>query len=166
MKKAFIIGHHEKSKGAFSPFLKTTEWDFYKSIEYYLEQIGDVYIHNPDINSYTKRCKDIGRRIGSDYDLVISLHFNSFNGSANGCEVLYNKPNQISALIASKFCHLVNERMGIKNRGAKGITGGRGYGELIHVQPNAILIEPFFGDNQSDCVAIIKSELVEILNEL
>ena len=40
-KIAFVIGHTEKDKGAFSTTLNKSEWDLFKDIKE-LEEIGDV----------------------------------------------------------------------------------------------------------------------------
>lgn len=163
MRKAFIIGHHEKSKGAYSPILKISEWDLYKSIEQELSKIGDVYVHNPNIVSYTQRMVDTANRVNEkEYDMVISLHFNSYNGGAEGCEALYisNRGGEI----AKNFCHFYTSYTKSLNRGHKKISSAsRGYQEIFNPKAPAILIEPFFGDNRKDCQLFDKTKLLEAL---
>lgn len=165
-KKAFIIGHHEKSKGAYSDTLETSEWDFYKSMEEDLKEIGDVFTHNSDILSYTQRCIETGKRVGDDYDMVICLHFNSVsNEEANGVECLYYGSNKKGKYLSKLFNSNMSRDMGYKNRGIKPILrdNQRGFGELYYVKPTAILIEPFFGSNKEDCERFDKTKFLEIL---
>ena len=131
MKKAFIIGHNEKAQGAYSEILKITEWGLYKSLTSELLQMGDVYTHDPLIESYTKRMKDTASKINTqDYDLVVALHFNMFNGKASGCEALFI--SEKGRVFGSNFCHYYTESTGAKNRGAKKVEkGGRGFEEIL-----------------------------------
>ena len=153
MKIAFIIGHNEKNKGFYSPHLKISEWDFYNGISCELEEIGDVFLHDPTINSYTNRCKDISERIGNNYDLTIALHFNSFNTTVSGTECFYWHNNEATKEIAEYLSSEYSKKVNSNNRGAKGFDSlaDRGAGEVYYPKTNAILFEPFFGDNKEDC---------------
>ena len=164
MKKAFIIGHNEKSQGAYSEILKVTEWGLYKSLTPELSELGDVYIHDASIGGYTARMKDTASKINTqDYDLVVALHFNMFNGKASGCEALFI--SEKGRVFGSNFCHYYTESTGAKNRGAKKVEkGGRGFEEIFNPKAPAILIEPFFGDSESDCKLFNKEKLIESLN--
>jgi N-acetylmuramoyl-L-alanine amidase len=164
MKKAFIIGHNEKDQGAYSEILKVTEWGLYKSLTSELLQMGDVYTHDPLIESYTKRMKDTASKINTqDYDLVVALHFNMFNGKASGCEALFI--SEKGRVFGSNFCHYYTESTGTKNRGAKKVEkGGRGFEEIFNPKAPSILIEPFFGDSESDCKLFNKNKLLESLS--
>ena len=164
MKKAFIIGHNEKNQGAYSEILKVTEWGLYKSLTSELLQMGDVYTHDSLIESYTKRMKDTASKINTqDYDLVVALHFNMFNGKASGCEVLFI--SEKGRVFGSNFCHYYTESTGTKNRGAKKVErGGRGFEEIFNPKAPAILVEPFFGDSETDCKLFNKNKLLESLS--
>jgi N-acetylmuramoyl-L-alanine amidase len=164
MKKAFIIGHNEKAQGAYSEILKVTEWGLYKSLTPELSELGDVYIHDASIGGYTARMKDTASKINSqDYDLVVALHFNMFNGKALGCEALFI--SEKGRVFGSNFCHYYTESTGTKNRGAKKVErGGRGFEEIFNPKAPAILVEPFFGDSESDCKLFNKEKLIESLN--
>ena len=157
MKVAFIIGHNEKDKGFYSEHLNSTEWDLYNSMRSSLECIGEVYIHDSSINSYTQRCIDISNRIGDKYDLVIALHFNAFNTVANGCEAFYWYSNKDGQKYAQRFVKGYCMLTGTRPRGAKAYNFNskgelpRGAGEVYYPKNTAILLEPFFGDNKEDC---------------
>ena len=76
-----------------------------------------------------------------DYD--VSVHFNAYDGSANGCEVLYVTQESL----AGKLSSAISAAGGFKNRGAK-------YRSDLYVLNNtdepAVLIETCFCDNTSD----------------
>lgn len=165
MKVAFIIGHNEKDKGFYSETLDKYEWDLYNGMRNVLECIGEVYTHDSSINSYTKRCKDISKRIGSGYDLIIALHFNAFNTVANGCEAFYWHSNKDGFNYADKFVKGYCTLTGSRPRGAKPYDWivkkeegkedikklPKGAGEVYYTKSTTILLEPFFGDNKEDC---------------
>lgn len=158
MKVAVVIGHHERSKGAYSHHLGVSEWDFYNMV---VDCINvDVYRHNHNIKGYTLRVRDTARKLNEkDYDLIISLHFNaSDNPRANGCETLYYFDSRKGRDYAKRFSDLVHNRTGIKvrNNGLKALTQKRDRGFAMVYYPKApvILIEPFFGSNSNDCEKI------------
>ena len=155
MKVAFVLGHTsgkglEKDKGAHSEYFGLSEWEFYNKYRHYLKYIGDIFTHDDNDTSYSSRQKKMAERT-KGYDLVIELHFNSFNGIGNGCEALYYKNNSSTKELSETFCKLMNEHIGIKIRGAKSITYGRGSLFLKSQIPNALILEPFFGDSIHDC---------------
>jgi N-acetylmuramoyl-L-alanine amidase len=169
MKKAFIIGYHIYSKGVFSKHLKRYEWDFYMDIIHELGKIGDVFIHNEDIKSYTNRVKNTASEINKkDYDLVMALHFNSFDGTAQGCESLYYHTNEEGKKYSEKFCNIFTSKTGISNRGAKPLDSprDRGFGELAYTKATTILLEPFFGGFKQDCDNFSAEEFLTTLKEL
>ena len=165
MKVAFIIGHNEKDKGSYSKYLNTTEWDLYNSMKNDLKCIGDVYVHDKTIKSYTKRCIDISNRIGDKYDLVIALHFNAFNTVANGCEAFYWHSNKDGFNYAKKFVKGYCMFTGSRPRGAKPYESKteRGAGEVYYPKNTAILLEPFFGDNKEDCEKFCVDKLLKAI---
>lgn len=168
MNKAIIIGHHSKGKGAYSQHFKMSEWDLYKSFEGKLNEVGDVFLHNPNIVSYTGRCKDISERIGSSYDIVLALHFNKFNEKVGGCEVWHWHKNEKGRKVAKLICDKIESSMGISNRGAKKIESHRqrGGGEVFYPKTTSLLVEPFFGDCEEDCKKFDIDKFVETLKEI
>lgn len=168
MKVAFIIGHNESDKGAFSKPLNVSEWDLYKSLESDLKTIGDVFYHDKSIKGYVQRCKEISSRIGKGYDLIVALHFNSFNGSANGCEAFYRHSNIKGYVYAKKFVDTFTKSTGISVRGVKPYVSEtvRGAGEVFYPKSTAILLEPFFGDNVNDCEKFDKCKFIMALRAM
>jgi len=159
MRIALVVGHHEKSKGALSKYFGLREWDFYNEV---VRELGNVnvFYHDENISGYTSRIKNTASKINKiDFDLVIELHFNSaVHTSANGCETLYYYRSNKSMKYAQLFSKVVTENTGIKSRngGLKALTNkkDRGFASVYYTKAPTILIEPFFGSNESDCKKI------------
>ena len=178
MKKiALVIGHHKMSKGAYSPQLKTSEWDFYNNVVSRLKSCPDVYAHSILDGGYTSRIKATAKKLDrGNYDLVISLHFNSAGDvRANGCETLYYFNSSKGKMYASKFSDTVHNWTGIKLRhnGLKALSNenDRGFAMVYYPKAPTILIEPFFGSNSEDCKRIEDAEkmawiLDDFINQL
>jgi N-acetylmuramoyl-L-alanine amidase len=159
MKIALVIGHHEKSRGAYSKYFNQREWDFYKLVVNYVRSRHEVRIfeHDSNISGYVTRVKKTASHVNAwKADRVISLHFNAFNGRANGCETLYYYASRTGKQMAEDFSKLVSDLTGIKNRGIKALTNrhDRGFAAVKYTIAPTILIEPFFGDNCGDCEKI------------
>ena len=165
MKIAFVIGHTKLRKGAKSEYLNISEYDLYRKHEYKLKNYGDVFYHNNFTFSYSKRQKETAIKT-KDYDLVIELHFNAANGSANGCEALYYYTNTQTRRISDLFCIEYTNITETRNRGSKPLkdTTQRGFGFVFSQKPNAIILEPFFGDNFDDCLSFNISTMLKALN--
>jgi N-acetylmuramoyl-L-alanine amidase len=163
MKVAFVIGHHNKAKGAFSPYFKLSEWDFYNLVASNIQTDVSVFIHNSEIKGYTKRVKRTAEQINKhNFDLVIEAHFNSAMPSANGVETLYFFKSQKGKEYAKLFSEVVNQHTGIKmrNNGLKALINrkDRGFASVYYTMAPTILIEPFFGSNKEDCQKIESPE--------
>jgi N-acetylmuramoyl-L-alanine amidase len=83
-------------------------------------------------------------------DVIVSLHFNAFNGKATGSETLYYSLSRKSKSLAEKVQRETVKVLGLANRGAKGLLMGRGSALLIKTHAPCIILEPFFGDNPTD----------------
>lgn len=150
-KVAFVVGHYEDGQGAYSDELREFEYIFWTDFAMdHLLSIGEVFVHDPTETSYTQRQIEMAKRT-KDFELVFELHFNSFNGSAKGCEALFFKGNSKMETLAMEFGTDMSTSMGYSYRGAKSITSGdRGYQFLKRTKGDAMILEPFFGDNKDD----------------
>lgn len=83
----------------------------------------------------------------TDYDLVIEVHFNSYNGEAHGTEVLY-KPSVMRSL-AAKVSDAIAD-VGFYDRGAKRREDLMNMNTCARLGVPYILIETSFIDNRSD----------------
>lgn len=147
---ALDYGHSKKADdgayGILEEFKVNREYG--SLIKKYLEQLG----HTVDIvskDTCTSESDALSYRVNQEhkkkYNLYISCHANCFNGSAEGCEVLYysNTGKQYAEKIVSEIA-----KLGFKNRGAKYRNN---LYVLKHTYAPAIIIEPFFIDNKHDC---------------
>lgn len=155
-KIAIVIGHTSgRDKGAFSEALGMSEFEYNFKLADELKKLApnvfDVY--SSDIQNYYNRQVYLANLINPQkYDLVIELHFNSFNDTSNGTEVLYyhdSKRGKEYAKIVSKH---ISELYGTKLRNSDGTKeiatkNDRGYWFLKLQSSVALLIEPFFGSN-------------------
>lgn len=167
MRIALIIGHHKKSKGAYSKHLKTTEYDFYNKVVSNITYVCDVYRFDADIKGFTKRNKKLARIVNKEYyDLVIHLHFNSFK-NATGSLCLYYQGNETTKAISKECSRLFSDRLSIKNQGARALATSkdRGFASLYYFKADAILIEPFFGSNKNDCKYVTSESIACIIDE-
>ena len=144
---AFVIGHTPYSKGAFSKYFNSSEWDFYNKYFTKINAVGNVFVHDNDLG-YTSRQKEMAKKT-RDFDIVFELHFNASNWTAHGCEALHYHLNDTAKKISEVFCEDYTKQTGAKNRGAKKLSnsGDRGYGFVSCQKPTAIILEPFFGDS-------------------
>lgn len=168
LKIAFIVGHNEKRKGAYSKYLSSTEWDYYRSFESDISKAGDVFYHDPTISGYNSRCREISERIGGKYDIIVPLHFNKFNSKVGGCEVWYWHKNEEGKRLASLICSKTSSSMNISNRGPKPIKSKsqRGGGEVFYPKGTSLLVEPFFGDNKSDTDNFDMLKFIDIIKNI
>lgn len=155
MKIAYVIGHTKRDKGAYSPHLKVSEWDFYNEVVSHIPN-ASIFHHDSNIGGYKTRVKATARKLNKvNFDLVICLHFNAATPQANGCETLYYFASKKSKKYAQMFSDVVTKETGIKSRngGLKALTqpNDRGYAAVFYPKAPTILIEPFFGSNESDC---------------
>lgn len=158
LKIAIVIGHTKLRKGSYSKYSGKHEYDFYKQYKDRFQELGDVYTHNPLIPSYTKRQKNTAKKT-KDYDLVFELHFNKFDGNAKGCETCYYYKSKYGKQLSDKFTNTYTSLTGSKKRHSKPLKpkyvngkekDDRGFGFVYYQKPIAVLLEPFFGDNQED----------------
>ena len=172
MKKAIIIGHNRLRKGAYSPFLQVSEFDFFNEMKEELSQSADVYEHDASISSYRHRMLVTASRINmKDYDCIFALHFNSFHDSrASGVEALVFHKNMLSHTIADKLCRSYSELSGIPLRRTHVVPISektqRGYYEIAMPKAPVVLFEPFFGSSPLDCEKVKSSDIIKVLREI
>lgn len=94
----------------------------------------------------------------SDFGLVIEIHFNSYNGSAYGTEVLY-KPSSMKAL-AAKVSAAISS-VGFYDRGAKQRNDLKNMNDCARLGVPYILIETCFIDNKAD-ISLYKAHIYDI----
>ncbi len=159
--KIFIrLGHDTLSNGTFtgaSGFLteKSVIDTYGNAIKTQLSSLGytvKTYRSTAGTYSTSSEALKAGVAAAEDWgaDVFISCHANSSSSSsANGTEVYYNNV-YFSEWLAEDVHSTICDCLDTTSRGAKdGVDAG--YYEMKNTSIPAILIEPFFVTNQSDC---------------
>lgn len=150
MKIAVVIGHDKISPGAYSKYISKSEYQYNREVASYLRCV-DIY-KRPENGSYKTQMETLAERVRPhNYDLIIELHFNMFDDIANnkgeGVETVSYPGNEKTIELGTEYCKLISKHYYTKNRGAKVANkGGRGWWFLELMPANAIIVEPFFGD--------------------
>lgn len=152
---ALIVGHNEKSKGAFCPHAQACEFDYWKDIASEIQLITgvDVFTRRPH-KSYSTEMKEVIEQVhcSGEYDLVIELHFNAVSDpEVHGAEILIYKNSKCLEL-AKTLLNSICQEFKVKNRGLKRIksVAERGGFGIIRCKYPYMLVEPFFASNEND----------------
>ena len=152
---ALVIGHtHGWAEGAQNPTTGLTEWIYNKNlaslIQYLAPEDWDLRVierpHPGGLPAVVRQVNEYSPRV------MFSMHANaSGNRGASGAEALYWYRSiigkQLADLAAAKFA----QTLSIRNRGARPVkVGQRGWYVLYHTTCPAVIMEPFFIDNDSD----------------
>lgn len=149
MKKiAIVVGHDRKEQGVYSAPLQTSEYNYNYNVASHLSDVADIY-YRPLIRGYKSQMEALAKEINpKGYDLVIELHFNAFNGRANGCETVGFEGSKAGAKYGKLFCKMLSDHYDLINRGHKAtVPAGRGYWFTKLMAAPALIVEPFFGDH-------------------
>ena len=119
-KVALIIGHNDRSRGAYSPIL-LSEFKYWKRIAEKIKgeipEIVDVYERKPN-KAYIPEMNEVLKELNkNDYKFCLELHFNaSLNRDANGCECLVYWKNERAKELATDFMARLQNVFGSKIR--------------------------------------------------
>ena len=156
MKILIIAGHGAGDSGAVGCGYK--EADLTRKAASILEGKLDAYdckvTRYPSArNCYEDNKNGVMQDAFSKYGLVVEIHFNSYNGSAHGCECLY-RPARMRAL-AAKVSKAIAEE-GFFDRGAKQRTDLMNMNTCYRSGVPYILIETCFIDNKADMARYVR----------
>jgi len=161
MKIAIIVGHNEdEAEGAVAPRpVDSSEFDFnslvaaamlrkvrakaYAGLQLKVFKRKDVGGYTAQINQVYKEVDDWGA------DASIELHFNAATPGATGTETLCSGSSR-SKKLANALQNAMLKMLGLRDRGVKVRTTGRGARSLLAGRAPAALVEPFFCTNRSD----------------
>lgn len=118
-----------------------------------LAQRGCTVFRDADKDSLTAVISRINSVMDAS-DIVVDIHFNAFDGRANGTEVLIsNTPTDMEQELAENLLHATTSTLGTKNRGVKREGAGQHsrLAMLSGVSCNSVLLEVCFCDNAADC---------------
>ena len=164
--------------GAMAADGSTNEWSFWRGVAYMTKAEIPPYEHDVRVydvyegKSYTEAMNDVAKAVEAA-DLAIELHFNAYNGQAEGREAFYWHKSTNGEAFARILLEVQGRlegggASGGVDRGAKPATEDtRGSQFLRKTRPIACIWEPFFGDNPTEWELWRGNErlLVEILAE-
>lgn len=170
---AVAVGHRDNARGAYSPFLGLTEFEFNSRVAENLTDIADIYYRpNTLMVSEGSRIRSMVNNINlTNYDFAVELHFDSFSDPrANGASALHYITNKRTKEAAKLFTQQMCDVFGIKRRDNIPVTTKKQNGGtwIIENKADALLLEPFFGSNYNDCQKISEcySEYSQVIREL
>lgn len=174
-------GHHNADPGAGAVDGRTEAQmtiDLRNRVMTHIKSIGDYRVITDDDNEtlaqYLKRI-----RPGSG-SVVCDIHFNAFNGVANGVEVIIPAPstererkfNIWEKIYGAIICRLISSNSGLNDRGVKDEKAShRGRLGLMREDGINLLIEVCFIDNKMDIAKydlhkdVIAASIAKILCE-
>lgn len=154
---AVKVGHTKTAKGAYSPIIGESEYDYNLDVANFLASLSndqvkiDVYTFDEKISSYTKRQKAVSDVLNKkNYDLVIELHYNAAeSNTARGAYSLYYYKSVKGKEAALIIGNSIFDEFRIERDGDVGLNSDKqnGYQAVVTPKAVAILIEPFFGSN-------------------
>ncbi len=148
MKIALVVGHSEKSRGAYNEDMNVHEYFLNEALA---KDTADLINLEPTLeaiiiyrkNGYNKLPEDINKH---NPDLIICFHHNSSgNKTVQGTETLYYHRSTKSKELAFEVQKQMVNVLGFRNRGIKGVDSeDRGAYVLKYTKAPCILIEPYF----------------------
>lgn len=158
MRVALEIGHSTRDGGAVRVTDGVQEYQWNKDLAHRIYDLDppmfEIFHRRPDLG-YTSAIRDLYDRIDRwGCDLSISLHFNSFHKSSASYTSTLSSGSRGSLRAAHAVQSAMVGVMGLHDAGVKirnRRTRGRGWEILAFGRAPAILIEPYFGSNPSDC---------------
>lgn len=145
--------------GAYSPHLETNERNFNLKVAAEMLKLDDSLevIDNYRGTGYGGAMRWLATEIEKrKCDLAVELHFNSAGATAQGHEWLYWQGSKKGTALASAFRYQFAKVFPeIVDRGIKPrFSNDRGAEFLRLTRCPAIICEPFFGSNESDCAKV------------
>ncbi len=173
MAKLFLIaGHNGKGTGAKGLIDEGSETIRLRDdIQAELQKmnsssISEIIIDN-DSKTLSNVVKDINAQCTTN-DLSLDIHFNAFNGSANGSEVIVaNQCTAIEQEFAEGVLSAICSTIGIRNRGVKKESQSqhKTLAMCSGVKCNSILVEVCFCDSAND-VACYENKYYELVTAI
>lgn len=152
MKINVHAGHNFKVPGASGVFSETTEDRKVKDLVIAkLKTLGHTVYDCTDETATTVRGNleaIVAKCNAHSVELDVSIHFNAFDGTANGTEVCIYSESSASKNTAQKIANEI-EKLGFKKRNG-GISIRNGLYVLRHTNAPALLIECCFCDSKKD----------------
>lgn len=159
-----IAGHGEGDSGATGQGYK--EADLAREVVAMLdsELYGDMeyYVYNTDLNCY-RQCKNNYCPDWTQFDYVMEIHFNAYNGSARGTEILKDVSRETHEIEDEMLEEM--ERFGFTNRGVKTRTNLLNMSLCTRAGVDYALFEICFIDSRVD-MAIYEQYKTDIVSAI
>ena len=161
MKLAVVVGHNSQAEGAWGVApLGNSEFDWNSEVAKQMQRLGGDYglevrpFYREGGVGYSTEIDRVYRQVNDwGADASMELHFNSYRYTSTGTETLSSGSKKSMALAEAVQASML-KHLGLKDRGVKvKKRTDRGGRSLFAGRAPAILVEPFFGSNRSDCEA-------------
>jgi N-acetylmuramoyl-L-alanine amidase len=144
-------GHNPRAKGAKA--LGTHEYDLTILVAHrladLLDDMGIPVVLVDSTLGLSERCQWVLENHGDS--IALEVHFNSFNGKAEGTEVFYKAGDRIGFNFGRKFLDGVSKGLNLRSRGMKLATqSARGSLAWTSKLNHGVLWEVCFMDNPND----------------
>lgn len=154
---AIAIGHSPEDGGAVRVVDGVQEYGWNRDLANMIHDCDpkniEIFHRRGDL-PYSHAIAELYQRIDDwGCDLSIELHFNAFNSRAS-YTVTLSSGSRGSLVHARAIQAAMVETLGLRDAGVKvrnRSQKGRGYLSLVSGRAPAVLVEPYFGDNPSDC---------------
>ncbi len=154
--KIYIIaGHNGKGTGACGIIDEGEQTQQLRN--YLVARINELHPEIPiDFDDDGSPLRDVVKTINDKCeanDLCIDLHFNAFNGSAHGSEILIpNSATTVEQEFAEQVLNATVKSLSTRNRGIKKESSGQHskLAMLSGLKCHSVLLEVCFCDNRSD----------------
>lgn len=179
-KIALVIGHNSLKQGAYSEYLKRTEYEFFKEVAYNIQEKSKniiVFERKCDA-SYSREMKNLLEEI-YDYELkgkisfkfIIELHFNSAELEADGCEAIIREGDKFAKKVARNLLEKIKEKYEVQVRRKEGFIEidnpfERGTYAVYYSDISYIILESFFGSNEESLKFEDTENFAEFLQEI
>ena len=150
---AIVIGHNSKAPGAIRVSDGVSEYVWNSRLADEIQNLNPTTVRvfrrkpNP---SYTAEIRLVYAEVDAwSAEVSCELHFNAFTAASTGTETLY--ATSAGKKVAMAVQAQMVSALGLKDRGLVHRASGRGSESLLAGKAPAILVEPYFGSNPTDC---------------
>jgi N-acetylmuramoyl-L-alanine amidase len=155
MKIAVVVGHNARAQGAVRVTDGRTEYDWNGDLAEMIQEIDPEAVglfHRTPGGGYSREIDRVYCEVDRwGADVSLELHFNAATPQAHGCETL-SSGTRGSLRLAEAVQAAIVEALPVRDRGVKVRQAHeRGGRSLWAGRAPAVLLEPYFGSNASEC---------------
>lgn len=149
---AVVVGHEPTKPGATNKATGLSEFKFNDWIADQMLDSPPPGIELVKVHRHPGTYSQLPAKVNAlNPDLVISLHCNGYDGEATGTEMLYAEGSTKGKRFAELLQAQVVSALQLRNRGVKPRKRRDRGGHILNgTKAPAVIVEPFFLDNDSD----------------